>query len=371
MSKTIPYICSSQLGQSLLAGVKKVFAAAQVPVEFTTVSTKNLSADATVFLSGPLSAPAAAEVADKLSLSTRITSSNAAQWYPSSIYPKLPVVTLRNLYSDINPSFAEREAPSLSAGIVPHEPNEISLAELQREAARSIYTFFTNEARDSIHDTLKLACNMAISTKLGERTVVTVVHKPQGELATSTFDEMLKTLTKAETDSRADEFRNSSLSVELIAAAAAWPKMVVHPESIGYVVCPPAKHGEQMESLLVGLSGGSGMVAQQLSSSKSASKVYTCANTESDENPTGILLAAGELLSALGLNEESEKIVKAIEKTYTSNVLPATVLVVERRLRNLWTLFAQIVTKILFRIVGVSFHVSRGVFAFCVCIPLA
>lgn len=241
------------------------------------------------------------------------------------MYPELPVITLRNLYGEINPTFTEREASPVSAGVVPHEANEISLAELKKEAARSINTFYSNEARDSLHDTLKIACNMAMSSKIGDRTVVTVVHKPQGELATSTYDEMLKALTKAETDSRADEFRNSQLSVEMSTTGSAWPKMVVYPESIGYVVCPPAQHGEQMESLLVGLSGGSGMVAQQLSGSKSSSTIYTCANEENDENPTGVLLAACEMLKSMGMKEDAAKIVAALEKTYKSQVLPRSV----------------------------------------------
>ena len=41
-----------QLGQALLAGVKKVFAAAQVPMEFSQVSEMGVSADSSFFLSG-------------------------------------------------------------------------------------------------------------------------------------------------------------------------------------------------------------------------------------------------------------------------------------------------------------------------------
>jgi hypothetical protein len=323
--KSVPFLCTSQLGQSLLAGVKKVFEAAKVPVELSIASPANLANTSSHVLSGPLQSSVAAEVADRLSLSTKVTSLNAAQWYPDSLYPKLPVATLRNLYSEINPSFVEREAPAVSTGIVPHEPNEISLAELKKEAARSINNFYANEARDSLHDTLKLACNLAISSKLGDRSIVTVVHKPQGDLATSTFDDMLKALTKSETDSRADEFRNSSLSVEVLPSGAAWPKMVVFPETMGYVVCPPAKHGEQMESLLVGLSGGSGMVSQQMCGSKSSSTVYMCANEENDENPTGVLMAACEMLTSMGMKEDAAKILGALEKTYTSKVLPLRV----------------------------------------------
>lgn len=326
MAKAVPYICSSQLGEALLAGVQKVFQAASIGVEFSKISPAACASVSGHVLAGPLSGAATAEVADRLSLSSKLTSSEAAPWYPESIYPKLPAVTVRNLYSEINPSFTERAAPSPTAGIVPHDPNELSLLELRKEATRSINSFFSGEARDSIQDTMKVALSRAISNKLGDRSVVTVVHKPQGDLSTSTFDELIKGVAKSETDARADELRNSNISVEVTPVGSAWPKLVVFPESVGYVVCPSTKHGEQLESLLIGLTGGSGMVAQQIAGAKSQAVVHTCANTDDDENPTGILLASAELLTGLGMKEEAAKIVKALEKTYVSDkVLPASV----------------------------------------------
>jgi hypothetical protein len=317
MAKAVPYVCTSKFGEALLGGLKKVFTAVNAPVELTMVTAQKCPADATHVFAGPLTALATAQLCEKYGLSSKVTSAKASAWYPSTLYPTFPSVTVRNLYDQINPSFLQRPPPSPTASIVPKEPNELSLYEIQKESSRTIDNFFGNEARESLQDTLKVAISLAIAQKIGEKGTVTVVHKPQGEISTSTFDEMAKALSKSELDARADELRSNNVSLEMSAVGSAWPKMVMFPESLGYVVCPPTKTGLQMEQLLSGLGGGSGMVAQRLAGAKATSTVFTCANETTDENPAGALVAASELLSSLGFKDEAAKLLKGVEKAMT------------------------------------------------------
>eukprot|EP00668_Euglena_longa_P041912 GGOE01055235.1.p2 GENE.GGOE01055235.1~~GGOE01055235.1.p2 ORF type:complete len:166 (+),score=51.61 GGOE01055235.1:686-1183(+) len=143
-----------------------------------------------------------------------------------------------------------------------------------------------------------------------------VVTKPHGD----TFDELLAQVTKAESDGRADELRASSVALETTPVGNAWPKLVMFPEGVNVVVCGPNASGDQVTALFVGIAGGTGMVAQQLVGDAT---VYTSANAEGNENPTGAILATSQLLTALGFDAEAKKIAAAVAKAYTSDrILP-------------------------------------------------
>ena len=53
----------------------------------------------------------------------------------------------------------------------------LKLLELQKEQDRSIQNFFNAEAKTSLQETLKMACDKALESKVDKKTV-TVVSKP-------------------------------------------------------------------------------------------------------------------------------------------------------------------------------------------------
>nr|6TDU_B Chain B, ATPTB3 [Euglena gracilis]6TDU_b Chain b, ATPTB3 [Euglena gracilis]6TDV_B Chain B, ATPTB3 [Euglena gracilis]6TDV_b Chain b, ATPTB3 [Euglena gracilis]6TDW_B Chain B, ATPTB3 [Euglena gracilis] len=313
-AKTIPFVASTALGERLFAGVQKVLAAAKAPVSLVQTDAKFAPADAKYLLAEPLSAAATGELANKYGLSSKVTSGAASQFYPNSIYPSLNVEVVQNLYALSNPAFSSLSATTTKAVTVKDE-SAIKLAELQKETERNISSFFRDEANKSVQATLRLACDKAIKTKADKKTVM-VVTKPHGDA----FDDLLAQVTKSESDGRADELRNSSVSVEPTLVGNAWPKLVMFPEGVNVVVCGPNASGDQVAQLFVGIAGGTGMVAQQLVGD---AVVFTSANAEDNENPTGALLAASNLLTALGHEAEAKKIAAAVAKAYTTDrILP-------------------------------------------------
>lgn len=285
-------------------------AAAKAPVSLVKTDAKFAPADAKFLLAEPLTPAAAGELANKYGLSSKVTKGAASQWYPNSIYPALSCEVVQNLYAFSNPSFTSSTAAPSKALTVKDE-SAVKLAELQKEQERSIGAFFREEATKSVQSTVRLACEKAIGTKADRKTVM-VVTKPSGDA----YDDLLAQVTKAESDGRADELRASSVALEVTPVGSAWPKLVMFPESTNLVVCPPNAAGEQVATLFVGLAGGSGMVSQQLVGDAT---VFTCANAEDNENPTGALLAAAELLAALGCEAESKKVAEAVGKAYTTD----------------------------------------------------
>lgn len=104
---------------------------------------------------------------------------------------------------------------------------------MQKESDRAISSFFQNEARDSLHDTLRSAFSWALANKKADRQVVSIVHKPLGPstyfsflffLTRSVFDEFIIQLAKSESDARGEELRSNNVALELQPVGIAWPK---------------------------------------------------------------------------------------------------------------------------------------------------
>jgi|UniRef100_A0A7S4GIV7 hypothetical protein len=323
MASTVPFVASSALGEKLLGGLQKVLTAAKAPVSLVKTDANAVAASATHILAGPLNPVCTGELANKFALSTKVTKAAAADLYPNTIYPALGCEAVQNLYALSNPDFVSSGGASHTDAVVKTKEQDpdghaLKLLELQKEQDRSIQNFFNAEAKTSLQETLKMACDKALESKVDKKTV-TVVSKP-GDKMSSKFDELFAGVVKSETDSRADELRAASVSVEVTPVGSAWPKMVMYPESTQLLVCPPTEAGEEMATLFIGLAGGTGMVSQKLSGGAS---VYTCANYEDNENPTGALLAACDLLTDMGHEAEAKKVRAALDKTYkTDKILP-------------------------------------------------
>eukprot|EP01001_Neometanema_parovale_P007459 NODE_3760_length_1165_cov_130.646833_g3575_i0.p1 GENE.NODE_3760_length_1165_cov_130.646833_g3575_i0~~NODE_3760_length_1165_cov_130.646833_g3575_i0.p1 ORF type:complete len:332 (-),score=118.86 NODE_3760_length_1165_cov_130.646833_g3575_i0:116-1111(-) len=315
MSQRVPFLARSPAGEKLFTAVQKVFTSAKVPVEL--VKAAHVDASATHVMAGPLPKESVMELAATLSLTTKVTSARA--WAPNSLYSGMTTTTFRSLYDQVNPTFTESSSAILPPA-VSGDADEAAISDLKRESNRVISGFYNSEASDSLKDTLTLACNTALKGK-GDRQVVTVVSKPMGDMNSSPYDDILKVVSKTEADVRAEEFRSANVVIETVPVGSAWPKMVAFPETLGCVVCPPTEAGAQMESLFAGIAGGNGMVAQTLTSSASKGGVFTCANAEDDENPTGAIVASADLLASLGLKAEAERILKAVEKSYSAKDL--------------------------------------------------
>lgn len=316
-AKSVPFIASTALGEQLLAGVQKVLTAAKAPVSLVKTDAKAVAASATHILAEPLCPASIGELANKYGLSSKVTSATASSWYPNTIYPSLKCEAVQNLYALSNPDYTAAAAPATKA-LATKDDSALKLLELEKEAERAITTFFNNEAKASLLATLKLACDKAMAGK-ADKSTITVVTKPAGDALTSPFDDLFAGVVKAETDARADELRASSVSVEVTPVGAAWPKMVMYPESTQMLVCPPTPAGDQVASLFVGMAGGTGMVSQKLVGGAS---VYTCANAEGNDNPTGALLATCDLLTEMGFTAEAKTILAALDKTYKAKVIP-------------------------------------------------
>mmetsp|Transcript_73157 Transcript_73157/g.128906 ORF Transcript_73157/g.128906 Transcript_73157/m.128906 type:complete len:341 (-) Transcript_73157:199-1221(-) len=317
-AKSVPFVASTALGEQLLASVQKVLTAAKVPVTLVKTDAKAIAGSASHILAEPLSTADVGELANKYGLTSKVTSAKASGWYPNTIYPKLAMEAVQNLYAASNPSFASASAAPTKA-VATRDDSALKLLELEKEAERAITGFFSQEAKASLLSTLKLAVDSAISGGT-DKSNVCVISKPAGDGMTSPFDDLLAGVVKAETDARADELRASSVSVEVSPVGQAWPKLVMFPENTQMVVCPPTASGDQVASLVAGMGGGSGMVSQKCVGGSAT--VYTCANKSDVENPTGILIATCELLTEMGYKAEATKIMAALEKTYKAKVLP-------------------------------------------------
>lgn len=247
-----------------------------------------------------------------------MTTAKASGWYPGTIYSKLDMEAVQNLYAASNPTFVSDSARPTKA-VATKDDSALKLLELEKDAERAITGFFKEEAKASLLSTLKLAVDKAISGG-SDKANVCVISKPAGDGLTSPFDELLAGVVKSETDARADELRASSCSVEVSPVGQAWTKLVMFPENTRTVMCPPTPAGDQVAALVAGMGGGSGMVSQKCVGGSAT--VYTCANNSDVENPTGILIATCELLTEMGYTAEATKIMAALEKTYKGKVLP-------------------------------------------------
>jgi len=314
-SKTIPFVASTAFGGQLFSSLQKVLAAVKAPVTLVQTEAKVAPSGAKHLLAGPLNSASSGELANKFSLNSRVTKGLASGWYPNSTYPTLNVEVVQNLYGQANPAFVSAGGTTaLPKALAVKDESGAKLVEIQKETDRAISAFFRDEATRSLQGTVRVACNRAVKTKADRKTVV-VVTKPHGDV----FDELLTQAAKSEADGRADELRSNSVALETSPVGNVWPKLVMFPEGINQVVCPANAAGDQITALFTGIAGGTGMVSQQLVGDAT---VYTCANDEGTDNPTGALLATCELLTDLGHEAEAKKITAALASVYADKIIP-------------------------------------------------
>eukprot|EP00993_Chasmostoma_nieuportense_P002615 NODE_3396_length_975_cov_447.563679_g2549_i1.p1 GENE.NODE_3396_length_975_cov_447.563679_g2549_i1~~NODE_3396_length_975_cov_447.563679_g2549_i1.p1 ORF type:complete len:289 (+),score=88.24 NODE_3396_length_975_cov_447.563679_g2549_i1:59-925(+) len=261
MSKAVQFLVTSEFGSKLWEGVSKVLKSAKVPVELQKTDLKSCKLDSHILAANPSVSLAAASQTNQVALSD----------------------------------------------------NAHPLAQHLQDKQRKIAKFFETEAHDSLLGTLRLACDMAVANKK-ERSVVTAVHKPLGPL-TSQYDALLNALVKQERDRRVDEFRLAGVSLETSPIGTYWPKMLMYPEGLAFVVVPPTKYGTELEQLLMGMGGGPAMASQRLTTNTRECNIHTSGAADATENPTGFLLAVVEMLSEMNLTTEADKLRAAVEKT--------------------------------------------------------